>query len=89
MTALPPSKPLEIRQQSKGPRLRIAFGERAGERVQCPGSGFGAEGEAPTLTGTRCAYDNTRCLSVWQPSAASLRVYQSVDNRYRMLTSCV
>jgi Putative transposase len=36
-------------------RQCIAFGERAGERVRRLGSGFGAEGEAPTLTGTRCA----------------------------------
>jgi hypothetical protein len=34
---------------------RIAFGERAGQKVQRIGSGFGHEGEAPTLTGPRCA----------------------------------
>jgi hypothetical protein len=34
---------------------RIAFGERTGERVRRIGAGFGAEGEAPTLTGPRCA----------------------------------
>jgi hypothetical protein len=34
---------------------RIAFGERAGQQVRRIGSGFGAEGEVPTLTGTRCA----------------------------------
>jgi len=34
---------------------RIAFGERAGQQVRRIGSGFGVEGEAPTLTGTRCA----------------------------------
>jgi len=34
---------------------RIAFGERAGQRVRRIGSGFGAEGEAPRLTGPRCA----------------------------------
>ena len=33
----------------------IAFGERAGQRVRRIGAGFGDEGEAPTLTGTRCA----------------------------------
>jgi Putative transposase len=33
---------------------RIAFGERAGQQVRRIGAGFGAEGEAPTLTGTRC-----------------------------------
>jgi hypothetical protein len=34
---------------------RIAFGERAGQQVRRIGSGFGAEGEAPTCTGPRCA----------------------------------
>src|SRR6266446_4126759 len=34
---------------------RIAFGARAGQKVRRIGSGFGYEGEAPTLTGTRCA----------------------------------
>lgn len=34
---------------------RIAFGERAGQRVRRIGSGFGDEGERPALTGTRCA----------------------------------
>ena len=34
---------------------RIAFGERAGQKVRRIGSGFGLEGERPTLTGTRCA----------------------------------
>jgi Putative transposase/Transposase zinc-binding domain len=33
---------------------RIAFGERAGQQVRRIGSGFGREGEAPTLTGPRC-----------------------------------
>jgi hypothetical protein len=37
---------------------RIAFGERAGQRVRRIGSGFGYEGESPTLTGTRCASVN-------------------------------
>jgi hypothetical protein len=37
---------------------RIAFGERAGEHVRRIGSGFGAEGEAPRLTGPRCASVN-------------------------------
>jgi hypothetical protein len=30
---------------------RIAFGERTGQQVRRIGSGFGAEGEAPRLTG--------------------------------------
>jgi hypothetical protein len=34
---------------------RIAFGERAGEKVRRIGSGFGNEGERPELTGPRCA----------------------------------
>jgi transposase-like zinc-binding protein/putative transposase len=37
---------------------RIAFGERAGQHVRRIGSGFGAEGEAPRLTGPRCASVN-------------------------------
>src|SRR5262245_30310113 len=34
---------------------RIAFGERAGHRVRRSGAGFGSAGEAPRLTGPRCA----------------------------------
>jgi hypothetical protein len=34
---------------------RIAFGDRAGQKVRRIGSGFGDEGENPTLTSTRCA----------------------------------
>jgi len=34
---------------------RMAFGERAGQQVRRIGAGFGSEGEAPTLTGPRCA----------------------------------
>src|SRR5215831_10405543 len=34
---------------------RIAFGERAGQKVRRIGSGFGYEGEVPTLTGPHCA----------------------------------
>jgi hypothetical protein len=37
---------------------RIAFGERAGQRVRRIGSGFGDEGESPILTGTRSASVN-------------------------------
>jgi len=36
-------------------KLRIAFGEWAGQKVQRVGSGFGDEGERPTLMGPRCA----------------------------------
>jgi Putative transposase len=34
---------------------RIAFGERAGEKMRRIGSGFGYGGERPALTGPRCA----------------------------------
>src|SRR5947208_9516264 len=34
---------------------RIASGERAGQPVRRIGAGFGGEGEAPRLTGPRCA----------------------------------
>jgi hypothetical protein len=34
---------------------RIAFGERAGQKVRRMGAGFGHAGEAPTPTGPRCA----------------------------------
>ena len=34
---------------------RIAWGERAGQKVRRIGSGFGYEGEGPTLTGPHCA----------------------------------
>jgi hypothetical protein len=37
---------------------RIAFGERAGQRVRRIGSGFGDEGESPILSGTRSASVN-------------------------------
>src|SRR5438309_5864484 len=37
---------------------RIAFGDRAGQPVRRIGSGFGAEGEVPRLTGPRCARVN-------------------------------
>jgi Putative transposase len=34
---------------------RIAFGERAGQKVRRLGAGFGSAGEAPMLTGPHCA----------------------------------
>jgi hypothetical protein len=37
---------------------RIAFGDRAGQQVRRIGAGFGHEGEAPKLTGPRCASVN-------------------------------
>jgi hypothetical protein len=39
-------------------RQRLAFGERAGEKVRRIGSGFGYEGERPERTGPRCASVN-------------------------------
>ncbi len=39
-------------------KQRIAFGERAGQKVRRIGAGFGSEGESPTLTGPRCARVN-------------------------------
>ena len=39
-------------------KQRIAFGERAGEKVRRIGSGFGDEGERPELKGPRCASVN-------------------------------
>jgi hypothetical protein len=39
-------------------KQRIAFGERAGEKVRRIGSGFGSEGEHPELKGPRCASVN-------------------------------
>ncbi len=39
-------------------KQRIAFGERAGEKVRRIGSGFGYEGERPELKGPRCASVN-------------------------------
>jgi hypothetical protein len=34
---------------------RLAFGERAGQKVWRMSAGFGGDGEAPTRTGPRCA----------------------------------
>jgi len=39
-------------------KQRIAFGERAGQKVRRIGSGFGYEGELPEPTGPRCASVN-------------------------------
>ena len=39
-------------------KQRIAFGQRAGEKVRRIGSGFGSEGEHPELKGPRCASVN-------------------------------
>ena len=47
--------PEPARTMAASVQQRIVFGERAGQKVQRIGSGFGYEGEHPTLTGTRCA----------------------------------
>src|SRR5262249_19471106 len=44
--------------QAASRQQRIAFGARAGQQVRSIGSGFGAEGEAPRLTGPCCASVN-------------------------------
>jgi len=49
------AEPELARTLSASVQQRIAFGERAGQRVRQIGSGFGSEGERPTLSGTRCA----------------------------------
>jgi len=45
---------------------RIAFGKRAGQKVCRLGSGFGFEGESPTLSGTRVA--SAQAFPACQPS---------------------
>ena len=49
------AEPELARTLSASVQQRIAFGERAGQRVRRIGSSFGYEGEGPTLSGTRCA----------------------------------
>jgi Putative transposase len=46
--------PKWTRTLSASVQQRIAFGERAGQRLRRIGSGFGSEGERPTLSGPRC-----------------------------------
>src|SRR5215475_14829955 len=48
-------EPALARTMAASVQHRIAGGERAGQPVRRIGSGFGAEGEAPRLTGSRCA----------------------------------
>jgi hypothetical protein len=52
------NEPELARSMAASVRQRIAFGERAGEKVRRIGSGFGYEGERPELTGPRCASVN-------------------------------
>ena len=42
---------------------RIAFGERAGQKVRRIGSGFGYEGERPTLGGPCCHQGALRIIA--------------------------
>lgn len=39
-------------------KMRIAFGERAGEKVRSLGRGFGYEDEIPMVKGKRCSSVN-------------------------------
>jgi hypothetical protein len=52
------NEPELARTMAASVKQRIAFGERAGEKVRRIGSGFGYEGERPELTGPRCASVN-------------------------------
>jgi hypothetical protein len=52
------NEPELARTMAASVKQRIAFGERAGEKVRRIGSGFGFEGERPELTGPRCASVN-------------------------------
>jgi hypothetical protein len=51
-------EPALARTMAASVQQRIACGERAGQPVRRIGSGFGHEGEAPRLTGPRCASVN-------------------------------
>ena len=48
-------EPELARTLSASVQQRIACGERAGQRVRRIGSGFGYEGDSPTLSSPRCA----------------------------------
>jgi hypothetical protein len=52
------NEPELARSMAASVRQRIAFGERAGEKVRRIGHGFGYEGEKPELKGLRCATVN-------------------------------
>jgi hypothetical protein len=52
------NEPELARSMAASVRQRIAFGERAGEKVRRIGSGFGYEGERPEFKGPRCASVN-------------------------------
>ena len=74
---------------------RIAFGERAGQHVRRIGAGFGAEGEAPRLTGLHCASVNGFSLhaNTATPAQLSSRLwytYRKEDDVMKMLLcSCL
>ena len=53
--ALVDDAPELARTMAASVQQRIACGEQAGQQVRRIGSGFGREGEAPTLIGPRCA----------------------------------
>ncbi len=48
-------EPELARSMAASVQQRIAFGERAGQKVRRIGSGFGYEGDSPVLSGTRCS----------------------------------
>ena len=52
------NEPELARAMAASVKQRIAFGERAGQKVRRIGSGFGYEGEQSALTGPRCASVN-------------------------------
>ena len=52
------NEPELARTMAASVKQRIAFGERAGEKVRRIGSGFGYEGEGAELKGPRCASAN-------------------------------
>ena len=52
------NEPELARTMAASVKQRIAFGERAGEKVRRIGSGFGYEGERPERKGPRCASVN-------------------------------
>src|SRR5438132_9733200 len=52
------NEPEFARTMAASVKQRIAFGERAGQKVRRISSGFGDEGERPELIGPRCANVN-------------------------------
>jgi hypothetical protein len=52
------NEPELARAMAASVKQRIAFGERAGQKVRRIGSGFGYEGDRPELKGPRCASVN-------------------------------